>query len=168
MLRLLRAAFLAPLAFAAALSLVPARPVAAATDVPPAKTTSLGEIRKEHGVPGPEGKSSVRLVAPADVLDLQGSTVACVLFFTDASGAALSSPMPGYNDRSGALRAVSPDTKVLTATDGLDFSFRIPYAAFPRKPSGKYEVIVRARLVLRGANGPTLLAESHTTFWVEA
>ena len=65
------------------------------------------------------------------------------------------------------MRAVSADTKVAKDPDGIDFAFVVPYAAFPKSPAGKYQVDVRARLVLRGAAGTSLLAETHTRFWVE-
>ncbi len=153
--------------FVAALTAAALASPAAAQDSPPQVASALQEIVKEHNVDVGGGLNGVKMTCPATVVGQRGNTVACVLFFTDARGEYIRSVLPGYADRAGFLRVVSMDTVVQDDREGLDFVFKVPYGAFPRRPEGRYQVEVLARLFQRSAKGTVILATQTTRFWVE-
>jgi hypothetical protein len=154
------------LALLALLALVPALTASAADEKAPG-TSFIGDLVKQHNVDLGNGKLALRLVVPASVVNLKGSTVACVVFFADDRGDYVPSRLKEYAGPDGSIRLLSADTVVESDRDGIDFAFTVPYEAFPRREPGRYQVEARARLVLRAREGNIVLAQGATRFWVE-
>jgi len=127
----------------------------------------IGEVRKLHNVDVGGGTLAVQLTAPVETWGMKGRTVAVVIFFHDALGNPIASNGSAYADESGHLRLVSDDAVVNKDREGMDFQFRLPYVAFPRRAGGRYEVEGRVRLIERTAAGRSLLATGSVRFFVE-
>ena len=110
-----------------------------------------------------------RLTIPVDTFGMKGRTLAVVVFFHDAAtGAPIRAELPAWGDpATGQVRVVSQDAVVGSDREGLDFALRVPYLAFPCRPTCPHEVEARIRLVERtGPNGRALLSTALTRFWV--
>lgn len=159
------------LALSCALAASGARPVGAAAPGAPAATsgTSVGTIRKEHGVDLDGGLKAVRLTVPVDTWGMKGRTLAAVVFFHDAAtGAPIRSELPAWADPASCqVRVVSQDVVLEADGEGVDFALRVPYQAFPCRPVCPHEVEARVRIVERaGPAGRVLLSTGLTRFWV--
>jgi len=140
----------------------PSRPPA-----PVAPSSRLDDVRKYHNYDLGGGSLGVMLTVPATVVGLAGETVAVVVWFYDAAGNPVRSNVPGRGDATNHLRVVSEDFVPTTSHADADFTFKVPYAAFPRTREGRHAVEARAVLVRRVGNGRTVLARRSTTFFVE-
>lgn len=127
----------------------------------------VGDLVKQHNQDLGNGRLGLRLLVPTTIVNLKGSTVACVVFFADDRGQYVPSRLKEYAGPDGSIRLLSADTLVEEDRDGIDFAFTVPYEAFPRREPGRYQVEARARLVLRAREGNVVLAQGSTRFWVE-
>ena len=155
----IRPFLLAALALVAAVAL----PAAAA----PAAGATIGVIRKQHGVEMADGRKAVQLTVPADIVGEKGQVVWMAVWFTDAAGKPLPTNDAGYGDADGNLKVVSLDTAITREREGLDFVFRVPYIAFPRRKDGRYQVVANVKLIRRDTPKNRILALGATSFFVE-
>ena len=168
-MRSIRPLFVAPLVIACA-SYSSAAPVPMPRPPPPAAppaTSSIGPIVKEHNLDLGNRSMGMRITAPAELVGVAGQTVALVVWFYDADGQPIRSALEGWGDATNQLRVVSRDVSPATAREHVDFTFKVPYCAFPRRSGGRYAVEARAVLLERVGKGRLVLARQSTTFFVE-
>ena len=155
----------------AALLVIAAASFAAAAPVPPppppVATSSIGPIAKEHNLDLGNHSMGMRITAPTELVGVAGQTVAVVIWFYDADGQPIRSALEGWGDATNHLRVISRDVNPAASGEHVDFTFRVPYCAFPRRSSGRYAVEARAVLVERVGTGRVVLARQSTTFFVE-